>query len=828
MRRVQTHVGTLSNLDGKNNGNKQRNKTFARMSSNNPYLGTFHHAPPAGNVGAKYFNMQIITEEELQKQKAYRNNPHTGTFHPFPQNYSKLHHSKFKLKNKRSSATNKPTKLKRVSIKAAQAVQIQQSKMKRENNMKTNITISNTWKTWKPKPYNNNYDNNINAYDTTNEDTIKRSSMLEMKVANKNNNTNDRLSSSVPRKQHTSLTNFKFDREDNNNNNNTIDAKNTTILFRRQKSNSDTSHLLNFAARASTSTRRDHNSVEHKTNNNNNNKNSTTIVAEEEKKTPSSSSVVGAVKNDNNNSNNRVHLRIASNTTMFHGSEQSGQIKSHSSPHLSNSSMKKDDGNVFDVAVNDKEGRKQHRKNFSVNLPVGRDKFSNEKNNNNNNKKQPKEKKLKSLSKDHVSPVLRYLDRKKTKEKVPSIDSLMGGSSYSMDFTDNKTPGGNNDNNNNNKSTEDNTSSTLFSRRKVGSKVLKSKLSPSITTIKASSKRNQQEVLSPKAETFDQLKPWFIHHSQIQDIYELEQYAAGYGTYSQVYRGKHMKLGGQFAIKTINKRYLISEEEKQSVRREIEVQLRFHHPNIIRLYEVYEEAEKLHLVMEHATEGTLAESMPRKVSERRACKIIYQLLVAVSHLHENGILHSDIKPDNVLLNKAPPLSLPSTSKHTLAPERKVFDGQLDELDIFNDDGRVQLCDFGLSRKVPDIKYFRHTGDVHKVPFTGICGSPGYFAPELLRKEAYGKQTDLWSVGIIMYELIFGFSPFRPYHKCLDQPLEFSEKYPISEEAKQLLMQLLVVQPSKRINAKKALQNPWFNKYGFIKFKNGKDSLDKYV
>ena len=302
----------------------------------------------------------------------------------------------------------------------------------------------------------------------------------------------------------------------------------------------------------------------------------------------------------------------------------------------SNSSMKKDDGNVFDVAVNDKEGRKQHRKNFSVNLPVDRDKFSNKKNNN-NNKKQPKEKKLKSLSKDHVSPVLRYLDRKKTKEKVPSIDSLMGGSSYSMDFAVNKTTGGNSDNNNNNKSTEDNTSSTLFSRRKVGSKALKSKLSPSITTIKASSKRNQQEVLSPKAETFDQLKPWFIHHSQIQDIYELEQYAAGYGTYSQVYRGKHMKLGGQFAIKTINKRYLISEEEKQSVRREIEVQLRFHHPNIIRLYEVYEEAEKLHLVMEHATEGTLAESMPRKVSERRACKIIYQLLVAVSHLHENGI-----------------------------------------------------------------------------------------------------------------------------------------------------------------------------------------------
>ena len=268
---------------------------------------------------------------------------------------------------------------------------------------------------------------------------------------------------------------------------------------------------------------------------------------------------------------------------------------------------------------------------------------------------------------------------------------------------------------------------------------------------------NDDESTSPKAKTFDQLKPWFTHHSKIDEVYEKEQYASGYGTYSQVYRGKHKRLGGQFAIKTINKRYLISEEEKQSVRREIEVQLRFHHPNIVRLYEVYEEEDKLHLVMEHATEGTLAECMPRKVSERRACKIIFQLLVAVSHLHENGILHSDIKPDNVLLNKAPPLSLPSTSKHTIAPVQTAFDVQLEQL--IDDDGRVQICDFGLSRKVPNIKYFKHTGDVHKVPFTGICGSPGYFAPELLRKESYGKQTDLWSVGIIMHELILAFRLF---------------------------------------------------------------------
>jgi hypothetical protein len=764
MRRVQTHVGSLSEMDDGNGSNrKQRYKAFvyARMSSKNPYLGTFHHAPPAGNVGAKYFHMQITSEEELQKQKAHRHNPHTGTFRHHRQRHLKSHLSKSKLKNRQnSSATNKPTKLKRVSTKAAQAVQIQkqiQSKLLQNGNDGKNIDILDTWKTWKPRSSDGGQDNNHPT-------ALK--SMLKMKMSNNDvNNSNDNSyidrittghsANSTLRRKTNSLTNFDYDKG----------KKETSDNMARQKSNSDTSNLIRCAARA-TARRSYVNTRESKINDDCSN--GIRAVEEEEKKTPSS---------------------MKSNT------------RSHSSPHLMETSIKDNYGILLDLSDDNKSfASSSNRKNLSVNLPVGRDKFcANNKNNAEDNRNIET---IHTVS-PHVSPVLRYLEANNTLANMPPIDDLMEGTP--------KNPSPKNSNGTTNKKSE---SSTLFSRRKATAPNADRKLSPTIQTLKSVEKKNTQ-VTSPKAETFDQLKPWFIHHSQIQDIYELEQYAAGYGTYSQVYRGKHKTLGGQFAIKTINKRYLVSEEEKQSVRREIEVQLRFHHPNIVRLYEVYEEAEKLHLVMEHATEGTLAESMPRKVSERRASKIIYQLLVAVSHLHENGILHSDIKPDNVLLNKAPPLSLPSTSKHTLGPELTAFNANIDHLDIFNDDGRVQLCDFGLSRKVPDIKYFRHTGDVHKVPFTGICGSPGYFAPELLRKEAYGKQTDLWSVGIIMYELIFGFSPFRPYHKCLDQPLEFSERYPVSEEAKALLIQLLVVKPSKRINAKKALQSPWFIKYGCL-------------
>ena len=99
---------------------------------------------------------------------------------------------------------------------------------------------------------------------------------------------------------------------------------------------------------------------------------------------------------------------------------------------------------------------------------------------------------------------------------------------------------------------------------------------------------------------------------------------------------------------------------------------------------------------------------------------------------------------------------------------------------------------------------------------GLCGTPGYIAPELLRQESYGKPVDLWSVGIILYELLAGHAPFRPPHKCLeDDSVRFSEKtfHGISVEARQLIRDLLVVQPSARATAHQALESDWFKLHG---------------
>ena len=279
-----------------------------------------------------------------------------------------------------------------------------------------------------------------------------------------------------------------------------------------------------------------------------------------------------------------------------------------------------------------------------------------------------------------------------------------------------------------------------------------------------------------------------------------------------MFAATHRELGGEFAVKRIEKAFLATEDEKQSLRREVELHLRLHHPNIVRLYEVYEDAANMWLVMERNTMGggTLVDVLDftgKVESEELCCKLVHQIVVAVHYLHAHGVLHSDIKPENCVVNGlaasagAGPLPLPNAAPW-----------------------HIKICDFGLARKVPDVKYFKHTGDVHKVPFTGVRGTPGYIAPELLRKQPYGISADMWSVGIIMYELLCGRAPFQPAAACLEagrQPLFEGRAWrQASPEAIDLLQQLLVVDAAARISAADALKHPWFAKFGLGWLRNG--------
>lgn len=124
---------------------------------------------------------------------------------------------------------------------------------------------------------------------------------------------------------------------------------------------------------------------------------------------------------------------------------------------------------------------------------------------------------------------------------------------------------------------------------------------------------------------------------------------------------------------------------------------------------------------------------------------------------------------------------------------------------------VKLCDFGAARRSRDARYYALTGDVGLVPWTSVQGTMGYIAPEVLNRQHYGCAVDLWSAGILLFELLGGYAPFYPYAACLSEPVAFpgSVWSHISGEAKDLVARLLTVDPARRITASQALAHRWF-------------------
>lgn len=325
------------------------------------------------------------------------------------------------------------------------------------------------------------------------------------------------------------------------------------------------------------------------------------------------------------------------------------------------------------------------------------------------------------------------------------------------------------------------------------------------------------------------LKPHYVKtSSMITDIYNiaLNKKPLGEGSYSRVYAATHRGFGGDFAVKQIDKSLLCTDEEKSALKREVEMHLRLHHPNVVQLHEVYEDAKHLWLVMERTSQGTLSSLMHlnpggRVDNEETACKLVHQIIVALAYLHENGVLHSDIKPDNVII-AAHEESASHTREVQITVEKKMARGTHKRLSAAKI--CMKLCDFGHARKVPNVKYYKLTGDVHKVPYTGACGTIGYMAPELLQHRPYGIKADMWSIGVIMFELIAGFPPFRKASQCLVKPVQFEGKRwrLASGEARDLCARLLTVEARDRIKAHDALKHPWFTRFGLGYYRDARE------
>lgn len=216
--------------------------------------------------------------------------------------------------------------------------------------------------------------------------------------------------------------------------------------------------------------------------------------------------------------------------------------------------------------------------------------------------------------------------------------------------------------------------------------------------------------------------------------------------------------------------------KKQALERELEHLMTVNHPNIIRLYEVYEDSNYIHLVMELCTGGELFENLVKtgRFSESKAAMVMHCLLHAVSHLHSLNISHRDLKPENIML---------STD---------------------DDHAEIKIIDLGLAKKFYE-EEGRHT----------ILGSSYYVAPEVLEGK-YGLGCDIWSCGVILYMILSGKAPFdgKDDKEVIEsiRKKTYSLEGPIwdkfSVECKDFIRLLLDIDPKTRVSAQKALENPW--------------------
>uniref|UniRef100_A0A8C9A9I3 calcium/calmodulin-dependent protein kinase n=1 Tax=Prolemur simus TaxID=1328070 RepID=A0A8C9A9I3_PROSS len=257
----------------------------------------------------------------------------------------------------------------------------------------------------------------------------------------------------------------------------------------------------------------------------------------------------------------------------------------------------------------------------------------------------------------------------------------------------------------------------------------------------------------------------------------VEPHFPPWGAFSVVRRCVKKTSTQEYAAKIINTKKL-SARDHQKLEREARICRLLKHPNIVRLHDSISEEGFHYLVFDLVTGGELFEDIVAReyYSEADASHCIHQILESVNHIHQHDIVHRDLKPENLLL----------ASKCKGAA--------------------VKLADFGLAIEVQG----------EQQAWFGFAGTPGYLSPEVLRKDPYGKPVDIWACGVILYILLVGYPPFwdEDQHKLYQQIKAGAYDFPspewdtVTPEAKNLINQMLTINPAKRITADQALKHPW--------------------
>ena len=264
------------------------------------------------------------------------------------------------------------------------------------------------------------------------------------------------------------------------------------------------------------------------------------------------------------------------------------------------------------------------------------------------------------------------------------------------------------------------------------------------------------------------------HEGKLRDSYRIGK-MLGSGAFGEVRVCVHRESQAQRAVKVLRKSHM-DEDEKRMFFNEINILKDLDHPNILKMYEFFEDEKRYYIVTDICKGGELFDEIVAKgkFSEKDAAMLINQVLTCINYCHKNNIVHRDLKPENVLLEA-----------------NKEFD-------------QIKIIDFGTSLVVKDGEKLDEK-----------LGTPYYIAPEVLQKN-YGAKCDIWSIGVITYIILSGIPPFNG---ASDQEImkkvklgKFNFNDPvwksISDSCKDFISTLLTLDQNTRPSAEKALEHPW--------------------
>ena len=261
------------------------------------------------------------------------------------------------------------------------------------------------------------------------------------------------------------------------------------------------------------------------------------------------------------------------------------------------------------------------------------------------------------------------------------------------------------------------------------------------------------------------------------DFETLNDKCIGSGTFGSVWKVRHKITNEIYAIKVINKEYIIKQNMIEQIKKEIEIMYKLNHPHIIKLYSHFEDDEDFCLIMEYASRGQLYSFIKKQkqLNQISAKQYMKEIISAVKYLHslDPPIIHRDIKPENILLDA---------------------------------NGNCKLCDFGFA--VFD-------NDLNNKDKENYCGTAEYLAPEILNNAPQTKKIDIWALGILLFEMLTGRTPFKIDRDKLDLYKNNSKIWKINwtddfpRLARDLVSRILVPNPKDRLNLDQILGHQWF-------------------